>query len=213
MVFRRILTVLFVLLISIVACEDDPVSPPPDEEPTWWLDPDSTNIGILVLDYLTYEFEGGWVGHFSPCNGCGQDSLPFEQIYEPPLDLGSVTFRYKETGDTLLYASIVWMADGRIIYPSELLPPNNFHPLGVMPDAPVGIEYFHNDGKTQPYAKADSAWSSMRNLDIVGEFASSRYRVGVYWYGPTAPGEDFERDRWVIFLYCDSVHSSVSSTM
>jgi hypothetical protein len=201
MVSRRILALVFVLLISIMACEDDSVSPPP--EPTWWLEPDSVNIGILVLDYLTYEFEGGWVGHFSPCNSCGQDSLPFEQIYEPPLDLGSVTFRLKETGDTLLYASVVWMGPGRIEYPDEFLPPSDFHRLGRLPNAPLGIEYFYNDGKAQPYAEADSAWSSVRNLDIMGEFASLPYRVGVYWHGARYANPDPERDSWVIFIYRD----------
>lgn len=78
----RTTLVLVASLVLITGCEDKPTSPPKPRP--WEIKPDSMNLGILILDYLTYEFEGGRVDHFVPCDTCDRDSLPFEQIYNPP---------------------------------------------------------------------------------------------------------------------------------
>jgi hypothetical protein len=198
---RASLILVFTVLMTLGACEEDTVLPPPGGTPTWWLEPDSMNVAILVLDYLSYELEGGRVNHYAPCDGCDRDSLPFEQIYEPPNDYGSVTFRYTETGDTLLYASVIWIGPGRIEYPREFLPASIFTRVNDLPDAPLGIEYFYNSRKTQPFAEGEAAWFRVRTLDVVRAFATSPYRVGVYWHiardGEFVP----ELDSWVVFLY------------
>jgi hypothetical protein len=195
------LLVVLATLMCMTACEEDTVSPPPEEKPTWSLEPDSMNLGILVLDYLSYELKGGRVDHYALCDSCDRDSLPFEQIYEPPNDYGSVTFRYTETGDTLLYASVIWIGPGRIEYPRKFLPASIFTRVNDLPDAPLSIEYFYNSRKTQPFAEGEAAWFRVRTLDVVREFATSPYRVGVYWHiardGEFVP----ELDSWVVFLY------------
>jgi hypothetical protein len=159
------------------------------------------NLGILVLDYLTYDFEGGRVDHYARCDSCDRDSLPFEQICEPPSDIGSVTFRYSETGDTLLYASVIWSGVGQIEYPREFLSPSSFTRVNELPDLPIRFEYFYNGSKTQPYAEAEAAWFRVRTLDVVRDFATSEYRVGIYWHNAVAAEAASEFDSWVIFLY------------
>jgi hypothetical protein len=201
MLSKRILAVMLVLLAGLTACEEDSVSPPPGENPKWWLEPDSMNLGILVLDYLTYEFEGGRVDHFALCDTCDRDSLPFEVIYNPPVDFGDVTFRYTHTGDTILYATTVWNGWGEIEYPREFLPPSDFERLPWRFAPPLSFEYYNNTGKKDPFASADSAWSRIASMDIVGEFAKSDYRVGIYAYGAASAPAIPERNKWVIFLY------------
>jgi hypothetical protein len=201
MLSKRILAVMLVLLAGLTACEEDSVSPPPDENPKWWLEPDSMNLGILVLDYLTYEFEGGRVDHFALCDTCDRDSLPLEQTYEPPNDVGNIVFRYSGTQDTVLHATEVWAGTGRIKYPREFLPPSDFARTVELPSPPLSIEYYHNSGKTELYAEADTAWFRVRGLDVVKEFATEPYRVGIYWHRARAAVWEPGSDSWVVFLY------------
>ena len=195
------LAILLVALVAIVACEDDTVSPPPEKKPSWWLEPDSMNLGILVLDQLTYEFLGGRVDHYDLCDGCDLDSLPFEVISNPPVDFGDVTFRYTHTGDTVLYATTVWNGWGEIQHPAEFLSPSEFEKLPWRFAPPGSVEYFYNDGKTAPFASGDSAWLRVASMDIVGEFAKTDYRVGIYAYAASHAVLYPQHDRWVIFLY------------
>jgi hypothetical protein len=195
------LTILLIALVAIMACEDDTVSPPPKEKPSWWLEPDSMNLGILVLDYLTYEFIGGRVDHYALCDTCDRDSLPFEVIYNFPLDFGDITFRYTETGDTILYATTVWNGWGQIEYPGEFLPIRDFEWLPWRFAPPISIEYFNNEGKTTGWARADTAWSRAASMDVAAEFAKLDYRVGIYAYGAASAPAIPELNRWVLFLY------------
>ena len=201
MSFKTSVAILCTVMLSFTACDEDSVSPPPEKEPTWWLEPDSMNVGILVLDYVTYEFKGGRVDHFALCDTCDRDSLPFQVSYNPPVDFGDITFTYTHTGDTILYATTVWNGWGKIEYPEEFLPPSEFHQLPWRFAPPINFEYFYNDGKTDPLAAADTAWSRIASMDIVGEFAKSDYRVGIYQYGSSSAPILREYDRWVIFLY------------
>ncbi len=190
------------LAVALLAgCEDSVVQVVPPGPSPWVLEPDSMNLGILILDFLSYEFEGGRLDYFPPCDSCDLDSLPFDQIYNSPNDFGDITFKYTETGDTLLHATVIWGGSGRIVYPSEFAAPERFTRTSPPLQSPVSVEYFFNDAKTSPYAKADTAWQQVKTLDIVREFSRSEYRVGIYrhraWSGGTYPTPD----SWVIFLY------------
>jgi hypothetical protein len=198
---RAGLTILLAALMTITACEEGTLPPSPVKQVKWWLDPDSMNLGILVLDYLTYDLEGGRVDHYAPCTSCDRDSLPFEQIFTPANDIGSVAFRYTETGDTLLYASIIYIGKGMLEYPREFLPPSDFTRVDELPDPPISFEYFYAASKTQPYAEAQAAWFRVRTLDVVREFATSPYRVGIFWHKARAGSWEPEMDSWVVFLY------------
>jgi hypothetical protein len=198
---KAILLLVCTVAIGFAGCEEDSVSPPPAKQRAWWLEPDSMNLGILVLDRATYDLEGGRIDHFALCDTCDRDSLPFEHFYRPPVDFGDVTFTYTHTGDTLLYATTIWAGQGHIEYPAKFLLPSEFEELPWRFAGPLSIEYFYNSGKTDPFAAADTAWSLVASLDIVGEFAKSEYRVGVYLHNSDATDPDPEPDSWVIFLY------------
>jgi hypothetical protein len=193
--------ILLAALTVIAACEEDTVSPPAENNTTWWLEPDSTNLGILVLDYLSYDLEGGRLDHYAACDDCDRDSIPFQLIYRPPIDLGYITFVYTHTGDTVLHATTVWGGRGKIEFPDQFLPSSEFELLPWRFAAPMSVEYFVNSRKTDPFETADTAWSRVASLDIVGEFARSDYRVGIYHHGASHATYDPAYDSWVIFLY------------
>jgi hypothetical protein len=65
----------------------------------------------------------------------------------------------------------------------------------------VSFEYFYNPGKTAPFTAGDTAWSRVAALDIVGEFAKSDYRVGIYLHRASAGSLYRDDDHWVVFLY------------
>jgi hypothetical protein len=162
------------------------------------------NLAVLVLDYLTYEFEEGALNYYPPCNTCDSDSLPFEVVFRPPGDFGSITFRYTETGDTLLYGSIIWLGTGALAYPGDFLPAGRF---GKLPDAagePVRKEYFNIYPLLDPAefeAKADTAWASVNRLDIAWDFAMRDYRAGFYMYAPSVGAFNPSAAKWIVFLY------------
>jgi hypothetical protein len=201
------------LVVMVTACEDA-VSPPPNDEPTWSLEPDSMNLGILVLDYLTYEFIGGRVDHYAPCDTCDRNGLPFEVIYNPPVDYGDITFRYIHTGDTLLYATTVWNGWGQIEYPEELLGSSAFEWLAWRFAPPTSVQYYINSGEREPWADADTAWSRVAPMNVVGEFAKSNYRVGIFYYGAANMPMPYALyyNRWVIFLYRARIADSPTSS-
>jgi hypothetical protein len=215
------LVLVLAFLTCLTACEEEAVTPPTEKEPAWWLEPDSMNLGILVLDYLSYDLKGGRVDHYAPCDTCDRDSLPFEHIFEPPMDIGSVTFRYTETGETLLYASVIYIGNGYIEYPAEFLPPTEFKRVKATPDPPASFEYFQNGGKVAPFAEADTAWSRVWCTDLVESFALSSYRVGIYKHTARSGSPDPALDSWVVFVhqgrstslpYMDSPRSRVFKT-
>lgn len=189
------------LVVSLMACEDKVTSPPPEKQPLWQIKPDSMNLGILVLDYLTYKFEGGRLDYFAPCDTCDRDSIPCEVIYNPPVDFGDITFRYTVTGDTVLRATTVWMGVGRIVYPKEFHGPEQFQKLTSFAPEPTDFEYFWNSGRVDSFAGVDSAWATVRRLDIVHELAEGGYRAGIYLHGAGSAPSRPEHNNWVIFLW------------
>jgi hypothetical protein len=158
------------------------------------------NIAILLVDDLTGDLLGGRVDHFAPCDRCDQDSLPVSVLYKPPMiDIGSSTFVYTGTGDTLLDIEVHYSSADRIKYP-QFLPPTVFRELPWRFAPPLGFEYFFVNGRTDAINNADIAWSHVSSLDIVGEFAKSEYRVGFVLL-TVYDTETYEVFRcWVIFL-------------
>lgn len=166
---------------------------------------ESMSLAILLVDYETYEFEGGLISHYEPCHSCDKDSIPFLIDLEPPLDFGSIIFKYAHTGDTLFYATIIWSGSGKIIFPDTLLSPHHFENKQNAASDPISFEYFNllavmPDSVFQ--ARADSAWNIVRYLETTVEFSRYPYRVGIYLYTPAVGGFDPDAAKWIIFLYC-----------
>jgi hypothetical protein len=163
------------------------------------------NLAVLISDYQTYQFEKGALDYYRRCDGCDVDSLPFSISYHPPGDFGDITFSYTETGDTLFSGTIVWMGMGSITYPRDYHPVDRFGRLDTAAPAPVSVEYFLVDEpiieRSVFESKADSAWAALRDLDIVWDFSSDEYRVGIYLYPPSVGAFDPSVAKWIVYLY------------
>jgi hypothetical protein len=162
------------------------------------------NLAVLVANYVTYEFDSGALNYYQQCNGCDADSLPFLVDIDPPGDFGSVAFTYTETGDTLLFGTIIWLGRGALTHPDNFLPSIEFGEEDGAADGPAVREYFDQRSfldEAEFKARADTAWAFVKRLDIVWDFAAQDYRAGFYLYapavGPLVPAEA----RWIIFLY------------
>ena len=162
------------------------------------------NLAILVTNYVTYALEGGSLNYYRQCDACDADSLPFRVDHNPAADFGSVTFSYTETGDTLLFGTIIWLGRGQLIYPDNILPGDRFGRLAEAAPDPAEREYFHQYsdlGEAQFTVRADSAWARVKQLDIVWDFARKDYRAGFYRYTPATGPIVPSAARWIIFLY------------
>jgi hypothetical protein len=162
------------------------------------------NLAVLVVHYQTYELEGGALNYYMPCDACDADSLPFRVEFEPPGDFGSITFTYTETGDTLLSGTIVWLGRGELSQPDNILPGIRFGKLAQAAPAPSQREYYHQYAaldEREFKARADTAWTHVKRLDIVWDFAAKGYRVGFYRYTPAVGPIVPSAARWIVFLY------------
>ena len=48
------------------------------------------NLAILVLDFLSYEFEEANITYYPLCDNCDLDSLPFDIEFIYPFDYGNI---------------------------------------------------------------------------------------------------------------------------
>ncbi|MFH1853321.1 MAG: T9SS type A sorting domain-containing protein [Candidatus Neomarinimicrobiota bacterium] len=159
------------------------------------------NLTILVVDYETYEFEGGYYSTHPPCPTCVPDLLPFDVISTPAADYGDVAFVYSVTGDSLFWGTIIWMGCGEILYPDTIIPTSEFPESIDVIAPPTNIEYYSLDFEIT--AAADSAWRQVQNLDIVRMYSQKSYQVGILFYTPTVGAFDPGPAKWIIFLYQD----------
>ena len=123
------------------------------------------NVLMLKVDYLTNTFEGGYEFSFDNI----PNSFNIRKEYRAPGDFGYIKYYYYETSDLLFYGTIIWMGEGEIYYPQNLLPasvfdftlldnivfPNGFEDIGVY--SPLDINY-------------TNVWLSVENLAKVREY-------------------------------------------
>lgn len=164
------------------------------------------NLAILLVDYETYALQGGNVSHYELCDSCDDEGLPFEAIYQSPMDFGSMKFIYTETGDTVFDATIIWAGRGNIGYPSTFLEPGAFGLETVSEALPPDVDYYAHDGlpwtpDQDTIERTSRAWDAVNNLDIVHAYAEKPYRVGFYLYPPTLGVFDPSVAQWVVFVY------------
>lgn len=195
---------LILLIIFASSCVNNLKEPQEEHLYSWPLLPDSMNLAILIVDYQTYEFEGGNLSYYPLCANCDSDSLPFSITFISPGDFGEITFSYTETNDTLFRASIVWMGLGEILYPDEFVPADSFQTVQESIEKPELSEYFDywlGLDESTFYAKTDLAWASISSIHITNDFATELFRVGFYLYTPSVGVFDPDPAKWIIFLY------------
>jgi len=155
---------------------------------------------FLITKHMN--LKGVIVAFYPPCEDCDIDSLPFKVMSNGVPDYYDIAFTFTETGDTLFYATIIWMGLGQILYPNEFLPANSFKIMHSDNPEPIGTEYFDFVKMEDSLEmKGQVAWETVRNLDISKEFAKYPYRVGIHLYPPTVGVFDTNPAKWIVFLY------------
>jgi hypothetical protein len=170
------------------------------------LKPQFINLATLVVDFDSYQFEGGTFSYYKKCIDCSNDSLPFVVDFHAPGDFGGITFKIASTFDTIFNGSIMWMGAGKIYYPDSFYIGYPFTLTDSIAENGT-TEYFDWDGSkisiedTFLIPLADSAWESVNKIEISNIFSEKNYRKGIFLYAPSVGAFDPSLAKWIIFLY------------
>ncbi len=153
---------------------------------------------MLKVDYLTNTFEGGTETVF-PNTTSG---FTLSTIYKAPGDFGYIKIRYKEL-DTLLFdGDIIWAGLGRMHFPQNILPADQFEKVTttdyVNPGA--GFENIFNPGNlTIDYAPV---WSSVQGLVKVREYLKTNPNatIKLFLYTPSVGAGNPADADWIVFI-------------
>lgn len=172
------------------------------------------NFATLILDFETYEFEGGNMAYYE-CADCDNQSIPFLIDYQSPGDFGGITFHLEPTMDVLFDATIIWAGTGQIDYPTvfDFMPPFNYNETPI--SEPVDILYLDADGEELDdeylLMKVQSVWDAVDSLQITNLFAEKDYKAVIYFYPPTVGAVNPKVAKWIVFLYYSDMTSSINS--
>ena len=175
-------------------------------QPLFDLPDDSASFGMLICDYETSEFEEGIVLNVPLCAGCDLIGFPFDIFYQSPGDFGWIQFNYTETNDTIFYATIVWMGQGSITYPTNFLPADSFSVEAGNASDPDSIYYWSSWGDIiiedeTFFQSAAAAYENIKSLSIVHQFADYPYKIIAFMYTPTVGATDLTVAKWIFFLF------------
>ena len=155
------------------------------------------NVLMLKVDYLTNTFEGGYEFAFDNV----PNSFTIRREYQSPGDFGYIKFFYDEINEMLFYGTIIWMGEGQIYFPQNILPasafdftfldnivfPNDFENIGAYP--PTNSDY-------------TNVWLSVENLAKVRDYliANPEQTVKIFLYTPCVGIGDPAHWDWILFL-------------
>jgi len=172
------------------------------------------SIATLIVDYDTYNFEGGDISYYL-CQNCPIDSIPFTIDYDTPLDFGQVTFKLSSLQDTIFNATIIWMGFGQIYYPSQFNIQSPFIDTNLITNKPYDLRYIDTEGDeiVESYFldKADSAWNAIDSLKISKLFAENGFKAAIYLYPPMVGTFNPNIAKWIIFLYHYEQENSINN--
>ncbi len=170
------------------------------------INPDSMNLAVIEMDYMTHDLLNISVMHYPLCN-CDQDSLPFYGEYVPPMDFGDMKFRYTYDNSLLFGGTLVWMGQGYIYHPVNFQPGSVYQHLQDSIPLPSNAQYlywwtFPGGTYADFIAKSQAVWKTVSDLKLIHEFAEGGHmRVGFYGYPPTQGMMNPWVARWIIFVY------------
>ena len=136
----------------------------------WELDYESANFAFLVVDFNTYNFEGGYFTKFNYYPGFDTTGIPFTIVYNAPMDSGDILFAYSATNDTIFSASIWWAGRGQILFPDSIDDASLFtydSSIIINPFTIEYLKYMDEIDESEFQQKADSAWLSVKKLLIL----------------------------------------------
>ena len=157
------------------------------------------NVLMLKVDYLTNTFEGGYEFAFDNV----PNSFNMRREYRSPGDFGYVKFYYYETGDILFHGSIIWMGEGKIHFPKNLLPADVFDTVDSADFITPKNGFENMMGEFQPgQIDYEEAWGSIQGLVKVRQYlnANPEQTVKIFLYTPCVGVGDPEHWDWIIFL-------------
>jgi hypothetical protein len=192
------------LCLVLAGCGNDGHLGPISSGGRWVLADGAANIAVLQVDFITYNLEGGVLGNSILCDSCDSTGLPLRFTTRPPGDFGWNLFQHEASGDTVFFGTTVWSGRGDRIIPRVLVPADSFEVVAGEIPAPVTKQYyfsypFQDDERGR--ALADSAWLTVKNLDITRAFANHAYRVGFYIYPRTVGVFAPAQADVIVFLY------------
>jgi hypothetical protein len=147
---------------------------------------------------LTNSFQGGKETIY-PTN---TSTFTITHVFISPSDFGNIKMTYQELNETLFDGGIVWAGTGRINYPQNIQPANQFSLVStndtIQPRA--GFQHIFN-APTQPYDYMP-VWLSIQKLAKVREYMNSNpsATVKLFLYTPGVGMGDPAKWSWIIFL-------------
>ena len=160
-------------------------------------------IAVLVVDYYTYQFEGGHIANYS-CPDCPKDSIPFSILYEPPADTGYIIFKLASSEDKIFQVCYYWNSEAEISYPGEFSTQGLFGNTDQETKHPGDLRYIDYNGKAisdeNKLSRADSAWQAIDSLEITALFAGKGFKSAVYFF-PQSEVFWPPITKWIFFLY------------
>jgi hypothetical protein len=175
-------------------------------QPLFDLPDDSASFGILISDYLSGEFEEGTTLNFPICVPCDNSGFPFDIFYQSPGDFGWIQFNYSETGDTVFYATIIWMGQGQIYFPHSFFSADSFF-VESENSNDIPIEYWNESGNSTNDDSliyyAQQAYEHIRKLTLVHQLTENPNQtlIRAYFYPPTVGMTDLTVAKWIFFLF------------
>jgi hypothetical protein len=155
-------------------------------------------ILLLKVDYTTNTFEGGKELLFAQ----PAETFTITNKYKEPGDFGSIKLFYSEINETLFYGTIVWMGCGKISYPENWLPAEDFVRTAdknyVFPAN--GFENIFNPfDNTFDY---NIVWGYIQNIIKLREYLQSNpsQKVKLFLYQPSVGVGDPKDWKWILFL-------------
>ncbi len=172
----------------------------------WELDYNSANFAFFIVDFSTYNFEGGYFTKFDYHPGYDDTEIPFNIVYNPPLDYGNIMFAYSATGDSIFSADIWWAGQGQITFPDSIEDASQFRYDSSQSILPYSVSYYDYVYELEDsifLQKADSSWLAVNKLSVLEKFDSvgNVFRVGLYLYAPAVGAFEPSVAKWIVYLY------------
>ncbi len=166
--------------------------------------PGQVTIATLVIDYQTYNFDGGNISYYD-CPSCSNDTFPLQSEYVNPSDFGYMKFKLDPSLDVIFNGSIVWAGEGGIFYPTTFgsnLPFANSSTNITTPNDFLILDYDGSPMQGQnPVNDALLSWNAIRYLEITKVFSSLGFKSAVYFYAPAVGAFYAGPAKYIIFLY------------
>jgi hypothetical protein len=161
--------------------------------------PPTTKIQLLIVDYTTFNFEGGKEINLTKSVPT-DDSIPISVNYKAPLDFGNIQIFHKLSNDLLFDGSIIWMGKGTIKFPTAFDTSTTFVRVNSALPEPDSSRFqiIHYD-KFQSIQTSE-VWQAISKLKVTEDYLQFNKHIGLFLYTPSVGiGNPLEWD-WFVFL-------------